>query len=421
MKITNIKESGTNNILRWAILNNADIKNDMPLQSIINSETFYHITVENVNFLELFRLTQSYRDKVRILDEKQAAIPTRKELMEVFPGDEEGDDGEKIPLVELAELAAQQFVNLTLQMQADDDIIRPETLRLFLPMICRQFTIQIPVSFMDIVNALPVDQAKLLFNTTYPNNLMDVIFESGDKTVLNMLHLMMIKAVSLISYDDHYDNLLKVTKFSLLKNATTERLYRFRMIGFYKYDNINRSEIRCSMFKPDKNTMNSNMKHMARLQTGLKIEFAVQLPIQYMQMIENYFDNEELKISYESSIGTIIDDGLNFNDFITQEFDNDEELIKEYNNSIESYNSRIAECNQGTIDTIGVLANSSNDVDLTSAFASLPAIYTTKAVFTIDMDYADAYVNHYDALIVDMFYQMLEIGNNIIEEMNAAK
>ena len=421
MEITSIKESGTNNILRWAISNNADIKNDLQLQSLINDETFYHITISNVNFLELFRFTQAYRDKVRVLDEKQAKLPLRDELLKVFPGEEETKDGEKLSLVEACEEVSQKFIDLALQMQSDDDIIRPETIRLFLPMICRRFDIQIPLSFMDLVAVVPEDQCKLLFNTSYPSNLVDVIFDSDDNTIVNLLSLMIFKCTLPIHYDKHYDELLKFVKYASLKNTKSERLYKFRLLGFSKYDNVNRSEIRCTMFKPNKDDMNNAMKHMSRLQTGMKIDFAVQLPIQYMWMIENYFDDEVLKVSYDSSIKDIIETGLSFNDFISQEFDDNDDKIIEYNNSIDAYRTRIGECNKGTTDIIRILINSSNDIDETSAYALLPSIYNTKAVFTLDLDYADMYINHYDPLIVDMFYQMLDIANNVVNDVSSMK
>lgn len=420
MEITGIKESGTNNILRWAISSNADIKNDIQLQSLINDETFYHITISNVNFLELFRFSQTYRNKVRVLDEKQAKIPMRKELLKVFPGEETTKDGEKLSLVEACETVSQKFIDLALQMQRDDDIIRPETARLFLPMISRQFDIQIPISFMDLISTIPDKLCPVLFNSKYPSNINDVIF-GDDKDIVSLLTFYIFKNTQMIRYDKHYEDLLKVTKYGLLKNTKSERLYKFRLLGFYKYDNVNRSEIRCTMFKPDKASMNNSMKQMARLQTGLKFEFAVQLPIQYMWMLENHFDPESLKISYDSSINDIISTGLTFNDFITQEFDDNEEMIVERNNSIDGYRTRITECNQATLNTIGVLANSSNDIDMTSAFALLPSIYNTKAVLTLDMDYADLYVSHYDPLIVDMFYQMLDMANGIINEIASMK
>ena len=62
MKVTEIKESGSNNVLMWALHNSADIKSDIPLINIIDDEMHYIVTLSGVNMLELFRLTQAFRN-----------------------------------------------------------------------------------------------------------------------------------------------------------------------------------------------------------------------------------------------------------------------------------------------------------------------------------------------------------------------
>ena len=84
MKITSITESGSNNTLLWAISNGADIKSDIPLQSIINDELFFLVRLEDVNMFELFRLTQHFRNKLRIINEHMAAIPDDSDLINRF-------------------------------------------------------------------------------------------------------------------------------------------------------------------------------------------------------------------------------------------------------------------------------------------------------------------------------------------------
>ena len=138
MKITKITESGTNNLLRWAIQNGADIKNDSALHALINDQTFYLVTMENVNFFEVFRLTQMYREKMRIVSEEKAVVPPRSELAELFPGGYTPDQNkpdEKVPLCELAEHVMTNFINLVMQMNTDNDIIGAGALHLFVPML----------------------------------------------------------------------------------------------------------------------------------------------------------------------------------------------------------------------------------------------------------------------------------------------
>jgi len=431
MIISNIKESGSNNILKWAINNGADIKNDIQLQSIINDETFYIVQIDDVNFFELFRLSQMYREKLRIVDEKKYDLPPRKELFQLFNGhhipDPENKPDEKVPLHELVEYSCQQFINLALQMNSDSDIIRPETVRLFFPMICRRFDVQIPVSFMDIVGTIPdEDQTRKLFNSEYPDNLNQYVIES-ENNVKNLLYIGLMKSTSIIRYDDHYDQLLKVTKYSPLKKVNTNKLWKARMSGFFKYDNISRGEVRCSLFQPNKITVADNLKRMSRIKTPLKVDFVVQMPLQYMQILLNSFSREELNITYESSMSAIIDSGIHFNDFISHEWDenteNEEEknAILQYNNAIETYQNRINEVNNIVLNTIPIMLTNDGDVDVTATFAMLPAIYSAKAVITINMQYADKYMRHFDPTIVEMFQELLEVCESIQEDINKSK
>jgi len=111
MKITGIKEAGCNNTLLWALKNKATIFGDEPLCSLINDELFYIVTFSDVNLFELFRLTQIYREKLKIVRENQAEIPSREILAEMFPGSitidnkEEGSEEttKSIPKLEVAE------------------------------------------------------------------------------------------------------------------------------------------------------------------------------------------------------------------------------------------------------------------------------------------------------------------------------
>lgn len=429
MVITNIRESGTSNVLKWAISNGADIKSDIQLQSIINDETFYLMTIKDVNFLELFRLTQMFREKVRVIEEKKADVPIRKELREMFQGDfvedPENEPDKKVPLHELVEYSAQTFLNLAMQMNADSDIIRPETVRLFIPMLCRRFDVQIPVGFLDFISGIRTsEEAARIFTTDYPNTLISEVVEAEESNVRNMLYLNLMKATSIIRLDQRYDQLVKMTKYTPLRKAPAGNLYKFRMTGFFKYDNISRGETRCSMFHPNKSEMAQAMKKLSHLTTPLKVEFVVQLPIQYMQLILNAFSREELGITYESSMSSIIDGGIEFHDFVTHNYDENSEdpdeqaKITEYNNSIEAYQTRITEANQAVLSTIPILINNPTDVDITGAFSLLPAIYSTKAIFTLNMDHIQKYASHFDPTIATMFQEMIAVCQSLQEDIN---
>lgn len=430
MKISNIKESGANNVLMWAIANGAEIKEDGQIQSIINNETFYLVTLNDVNFFELFRLTQVYRNKVRILTEKQAAVPPRQELVKLFNGsiviNPENDPETKTPMYECVEHVVDSFINLALQMGNDDDIIKPSAVRLFLPMISRKFDVQIPVSFLDLTDSISADEARRLFTANYPDTLQDILDTENHGFKL-LLQMGFIKGTSIIRYNQRYDQYLRLTRYTPLRTCNNNNLYKFGLLNFFKYDEATRGEVRCSMFNPNKEILGAGLKRLSRMNSPLHIEFAVQLPIQYMQMLENSFDVNVLGVNYESSMNTIIDDGIRYDDFITQELtDESEDVLQKFenhNNEINAYRVRIAECIQILLNSIPLLMADpeKNDVDETSVFSMLPAVYQTKAVITLNLDYADKYLNHYDPVIVAMFNEMLNMASGITENINNAK
>lgn len=425
MHIDDICESGANNILMWAIANGADLRTDTQLQSLINDETFYLIKVSNLNYLEVFRLVQIYREKVRILNEKRAEIPSHEELTEMFssssierPNPDNEDETTNVALTDVAEYAASRFMDLVMQMQSDDDIIRPETIRLFIPMLCRRFDVQIPISFIDLISGLQSDEEFAeIFNSNYPNNLVHQIIESEHSGIRNLLYIGLLKSTSIIRYQQHYEQLIKITKYAQLSKVKNDELYKFRMIGFYKYDPIYHSEVRCSLFQTNKDKMAQSMKRLSHINTPLKVEFVVQLPIMLMEMLMNTFSREELQVSYESSMSSIIDGGINFHNFKTHEWDVNSEdpdiqqKVHDYENAIEAYDARIAEANQIVLNAISILINSGEEVDITSIFALLPPIYNAKAVITLDTSKFDLYKKHFATLetLGTMISEMMDI------------
>lgn len=429
MQISKIKESGTNNVLLWAISNGADIKEDPQLQSIVNDELFYLVTLENVNFLELFRLTQMYRNKVRILTEKQAEVPSRKELNELFTGElmiNDESDSNKAPMSEAVEHVVQMFINLALQMQNDSDIIKTSAVRLFLPMISRKFDVQIPVSFFDLVESLNPEECSKIFGSEYPNTLSSLV--DGENNGFNTkLQLGFVRGTSIIKYHKRYDQYLSISKYSPIKTCNNNKLYKFGLLGFYKFDPNSRGEVRCSLFNPNSEELGATLKQLGGIKTPLNVQFAVQLPIQYMQILENSFEASDLDVQYESSMSTIIADGMEYDDFIVQEFDEDDmseenqQKITEYTNQIDAYKVRIAEANQIMINSLGQILQSDADFDTTAAFAMLPSLYTSKAVITLDVTKSNIYINHFDPVISSMFKEMLDMSSEIYSDIQKSK
>lgn len=429
MQITNIKESGSNNILIWAIKNGDIIKEDPQIQSIVNDELFYLFTLKNINFFELFRLSQMYREKLRILNEYESDVPSHKELSLLFPGgfiSNNDEPDKKTPLYEAAEHCITNFINIVLQMKSDDDIISPSSLRLFLPMISRKFDVQIPVSFIDFIESMNNDESAEIFNMDYPKTIENII-NNENHGVNRIMQLGFLKGTSIIKYNKRYDQYLSITKYSPLNTCKNNELYKFGLLGFHKFNNVTRGEVRCNLFNPDKESLPKLFKRLSELSTPLYIDFAIQLPIEYMNILMNSFSREELEVSYESSMGTIIDAGISFNDFNIPNYDPenmDEETsakIESIQNSIEAYRVRITEANQITLNTITTILDSQNDVNISSAFAMLPSIYSAKAIITLKVEDANKYINTFDPLLSKMFTDIFETAKKVLEDINSVK
>lgn len=413
MKFKEIKECGSNNILKWAMSNGADVRSDQAVQSLTNQELYYNLIVEDVNAFELFRLTQQYREKLRVTNQLPAAIPLRRDTQQMFP--DELDDNTK--LYELVENGCEKFINLALQMKSDDTVIKPEIAQLFIPMICNKYTIQIPLSFTDFIAVMNEDEFRNIFNENYPATIDEVINDNESCMLRNMLLLYLVQSVDIISYPEHFETLLNITKYAPIKSVKHDKLYKFALSSFSKYNKTSRNQIVCSMFNANKTKLIENMRIMSRLRTPLKVSFVVELPIYYMQIIQNTYSSEELEIIFESSMKDIIDTSLICDDFISIDFPEDAEVPEEITNSITLYKTRINECNKDILDLINLIINTSTELNYTNSFSLLPSMYMTKAIFTINMDYADKYVSHIDPVIGEMFTEMLDVGASILSDV----
>lgn len=424
MKITSITESGSNNTLLWAISNGADIKSDIPLQSIINDELFFLVRLEDVNMFELFRLTQHFRNKLRIINEHMAAIPDDSDLINRFPGsftDPENPDVH-LPLIDAAKHATSNFLNIVSQMQQDEDIITPGAVRLFIPMIARRYDIQIPVAFMDVIAAFKsVEDTEKVFNENYPNTL-NAITETDNNEILNMIYILFMKLTTINRVNPRHDKYIQYIKYTPLKKIGGNKLHKVYMLGFHKFNPITCGINRCTLFNLDPEKVISSLSTISKINSPLEIDVVVQLPIQMMQILENISGPDMLTISYESSMVSILDDGLIFNDFVAPELSPDgSETTEERTNAISAYRARITEANQYMLNVIQIIT-ADKESDVPSAFSLLPSIYLTNAVLTMKVDDIPKLLKKCtDPSLIDMFEDINNTANNIIADMNSSK
>lgn len=429
MQVTAIKESGCSNTLRWALKNGARVWEDDALCAFISDETFYLITISDINFFELFRLTQIYRDKLRILQEHPASVPNKEEL-EIFSGEYITPTGDNVNVAEAVELCITTFMNLATQMRGDDDIISSSAVRLFIPMIARRFDIQIPLSFYDFMCFMSEEEREKVFTTEYPNTINDILEDRISRLKINIM-TEFVKSIKVLSYSERYEKYLNLIKYAPLKAYTSQdNLYKFGLLEMFKMDNIRRSEVKAVLFKSDKKTLSSAINSIAKLSTDLKLKFVIQLPIQYMQMLLNYYDAHILPVEYESSMHNIVSNGLVYENFKTfsgntLSEESSEEEEKTFNNQIEAYRVRITEANQILLNTINMLLSKKDDEDSSMSseeiFALLPAIYKTNAVLTINARYINALSKDNDNLLGAMFTEIRETVNDVANDIQRKK
>ena len=419
MQITGIRDCGSPTTLRWAIAHQADVKTDVALQSVVNTELCYLVTVDDINFLQLFYLTKVYRDKLRILDNKTAAIPTDEELHFYFPGDAVIADGEEpIQISTVAKHACTAFFNVALQMNADNDVIQESTSPMYLPMLSRKFRVQIPLNFSDMVSFMSAEEAQRIYTADYPITLQEIV-ENPTHGVIVGLTMQLVKMMAVSKYNDRYEKYLQVIKYKPLQAYQGDTLFKVALIGFSKYDRVLRGESRVSMFQFNPEDANAAMRRMNQLNTPLKLDVVVQMPIHHMQVLYNSFSNEDLSITYDSSVDDILDGGMPFSNFYTPQ--EDDENAEKFNNQISEYRTRITEANQLTVSAMNLAIGQGIDTDTTCAIAMLPGIYTAKAVITVDMTKARMFSSHSDPIIREMFETILKIGDTVINDINSQK
>ena len=432
MKITNIEETGCNDILRWAIENEVNLQGEPEMINLINNETSYNITFSDINLFELFRLVQLFRNKLRIIEEKDFIKEFDNGYLEsLFGGNfhmDEDDNiqvGGDVPVASLVNKSLQSLTNLAIQMSTDNDIIRLGTARMYLPMLSRRFDVSIPIDFGSFLTTMETpDDYNRIFNKDYPNTLVKEI-DQDNSSILRAIFYKFVRSVTMVKYSDKYEQLLKLIKYVPLQiNSSENKLYKIGRLGFRKYDSHTHSDISCSLFnRLPTDQWIQKTKQIGLLESKLNVDFAVQIPIQLMMQIENALDSNILPIRYESSIQSIIENGLAFSNFnSSNDLELDEEAEINFNNDIEAYTNRISEANQLTLNTISLLLKDDMHNDENSAFALLPSMYVTNAVFTINMEHKDLYLDTFTSdLIRPMFKEMIELGNSLAYDMSKTK
>lgn len=385
MKITNIQKSGTSSTLRWAIANGADIKQDIALQSIINNEMFFTVTIEDVSFFERFLLIQYFRDMVRTMS-TSFKEPSRNEIRTWFHPVEKTPNGVDM-FYDTVMKAVSAFNNLSLQMKADDDIIDESYRAMFSPMICSRYTVQIPMSFFDIIGVIPVEKAAAIFNTDYPATLSELV---RTDEVIYFISAEYAKRTTPMTYSkklESYINAMKYAPIANNPNSDNTDIYRCGLLSFYKDDPVTKDIVRCNLIPaPPKEELEEISKRLNRIDAPLCAEFVIQAPIFVMSGLMNTFSELLIPVKYTSSVTNIIQNGITFDSFNRHTATVEGEAAVE---AINNYRIRIAEATETSLKSITDLVAASKNyddyfIDLPMAYALLPSIFNTRAVITLD-------------------------------------
>jgi hypothetical protein len=337
---------------------------------------------------------------LRILTINVNKVPDVSDLRERFPSVD----------IECVNDSINRFLSLTAQMASDDDIIEEGFPRLFIPMVASSFNIQIPFSFMDIIDVISGDEYNELFSPDYPRTLNEVVEDDKYNILKSAILISIEKNTRNIRYDSKYEKLLNITKYFPLKSES-DKVFKSGLIGFFKFDNVSRSEVKCNLFKADKSVIESKMQQMSKLRTPLELEFAIQLPIYHMNLLEASYYPEDLRISYRSSIGNIIDNGMVFHNFKFNEDGSNE-------TAIDAYKVRISEANHAMMETIGKLIQI-GDCHPQSIFSLLPPIYLTNAIITISYDIIPQLLNTSDNVLYSMFKNIESVAKMIHNDIHS--
>ena len=421
MYFSDIAESNQSNILNWALMNKANIVNDIALIDLINDEMKYLITIEDVNFLQLYELTQMYRDQLKILYQSPIVVPTDEEFKSLFG---EGDKDLNAKPFELAQQAIKRYTDLVTQIESNKEEgnrISKETPLdiLFIPMICRHYTIQLPLRFIDFIYLLSESEYKSTFSSSYPYTLEDLIKPSKNpQSFSNKLLIQLMKNSIPAQFNSRLIKYLDITKFnSLKKKNDDEQFYSPTLLNFGFEDPLTKKVIKYSFFKSKPEDLKLTLKKIRKYHIeDMNYEFAIQIPVEYMQILENHFNNGMVEIKYRLSFDSIVNKGFNYKQIIKIR-----DLDQNVTEAVDTYAVRLHEAAIDNITNINILLNilkeKKADINIGDIYSLLPAIYSVQAVIKISSNDIKEIINVSHPMIKSIFldiqHQINLLNNDI--------
>lgn len=433
MQIQKVEIQGNDNFLRYAIKNHADLYNDYDLLDFINGDTIVMVTLDDINFYELHRLTHFYRKKIRVIEECPIGDVSLDYFEQIIPGEiQSKTTGEVIKLAQIAKDACDGFMNIALQMEADEDIIPSWAGRLFIPMIYRRFKVMVPISFFELIKALQGSRIANVFeDENYQEKLAHALFTSEGLEVLNKL-LIGFSALIYNNLDsNHTTQLAKIFLFQGLGSNKSNKLYHYTPIGFSRYNEFTGLEHRVRFFNGNPEKISEDIKVISNLDTPLRVQFAVELPIHQLQVLERTFTQDELEVDYLSSPSELIQTPIRFDDFIIPEstLDSDsrksQDSIVHHRAAISAYRDRIKLASDNTIAASAIVLNPGAETRSSlitpsgsTVIALPPAIATIRGSVSLKPLNGTSNISKYTSVNDDLNKSMLSEMIQTVAEIN---
>ena len=206
-----------------------------------------------------------------------------------------------------------------------------------------------------------------------------------------------------ISYNPHYLDLLKATKYFSL-NQKNDVYTQINLLKFSKYNNITSGETSCSLFKLNSERWNDTLQTMKELPSKLIVEFASRMPIEELDRLLSYFAEDQIGVRYESPLYDGLDYGILRHNFAVKP--NNENIQQ-----INAYAQRLLQAEMALINSIKILsAQDPMQVDQSAIYALLPSIYMVNAILVVDTNKVDLSIDYGNQLIIQI--------NNLINQLN---
>lgn len=405
MKLVDIAESNSSSILKWAIDHNAKFKKDLGLADIISDDMHYILTFDDVNFLELYRLTEIYRTKLKIIRTNEIRKPSDQYFEETF----QGINDKGISFGTIAKAGIEKYINIIKQIDANRKKGNFESLidNLLIPMICRTFSIQIPFRFIDLIFAASDQELNSIFNNMYPETLNSLI-DRGGLGFENQLILKIIKTIGIKPYEPKTVKYLDITKFNFLKKNNKEhKFYDPVLLSFEKKSKLTGKIIKFSFFKSNQEELKMTLKRLKKMTEPFEFEFAIQIPLEYMQQIMNNYSSDIIDIRYVSSFEMITGRGFDYNQIVK---------IRDYENEIDEpidlYGARLHEAAlENTAAVTELFKNALGTtrdqiISLIDIFSLLPSVYTTQITIKVSAEDFKKLMNETNPFIKSIFIKM---------------